>query len=232
MIWHNMTVRIDSIQYDSTRHDATQYDTIWFYLVIRSYLTWYDATQYKILCCPTGKHHLCLSGAEHINASHVEWEVKLFLSLCFKVIKMNTKPAEDTKATAPEFKQKEIRQFKSKAPKPGQKRWAGHFLPPHITTPTQQNISWKPLSYFFLVVLTASTAACQGWRALMVSESFTFCLNLLCVEMMLTFSYSACRLCSDLPLGGVCWCWAERPGSVWHRVDLTEKWSSRRFVVF
>ena len=32
--------------------------------------------------------------------------------------------------------------------------------------------------------------------------------------------FVSCRLCGRLPLGGVRWHGAERPGSVWHRLDI------------
>lgn len=51
-------------------------------------------------------------------------EIKLFS--CLNFLKMNAtaaEPAEGSKPAPPEFKQKGSRQFKSKAPKPGQKEW-------------------------------------------------------------------------------------------------------------
>ena len=56
-----------------------------------------------------------------------------------------------------------------------------------------------------------------GWISCLVCSCYTFrCWVWTHVVV------SLCRLCGGLPLGGVWWHGAERPGSVWHRLDLSE----------
>lgn len=121
--------------------------------------------------------------------------------------------AEGTKAAPPKFKQKETRQFKSKAPKAGQKGWDSFSSLLHqclrleSQTPAAKS-SRSPLTREIKFVLihptlgedftscgvfspppTGSITTSQGWRVLEVRLGFMSSLERFCVHM---FSLDSC----------------------------------------